>query len=56
MWSTHIWVGLIHEGVEHFHGLPDTHAGTALALEVDASLDVEGDGLFFCCRHMNESE
>ena len=47
-WSTHIWVRLVHEGVEHFHGLPNTHTGATMTLEVDASLDVEGDGLVFC--------
>ncbi len=44
--KTHIWVRLIDEGIEEFDGLPDAHAGTATALEVDTSLDIEGDGLF----------
>jgi hypothetical protein len=48
MRNTYIRVRLIHEGIEQFHGLPDTHAGTATALEVDASLDIEGDSLVFC--------
>lgn len=53
-WSTHIWVGLVHKGVEHLHRLPDTHTGATAALEIDTSLDVEGDGLFFCGRHMKQ--
>ena len=46
--KTYIRVRLIDEGIEHFHGLPDAHAGTATALEVDASLDVERNGLVLC--------
>ena len=52
--KTYIRVRLIHEGIEHLHSLPDTHAGTATALEVDASLDIEGDGLLFCRYHESE--
>jgi hypothetical protein len=46
--EAHIWVGLVNKGVEHLHGLPDTHAGTTAALEVHSSLDVECNSLFFC--------
>lgn len=46
--KTYIRVRLIHEGIELFHRLPDTHAGTTTALEVDASLDIEGNSLLFC--------
>ena len=46
--DAHIWVGLVYKGVEHLHGLPDSHAGTAAVLEVDSSLDVECNSLLFC--------
>ena len=45
--EAHIWVRFVDKSVEHFHGLPDAHAGTAAALEVDSSLDVKFDSLFF---------
>ena len=45
--EAHIWVGFVDKGVEHLHGLPDAHAGTAAALEVDSSLDVKFDSLLF---------
>jgi hypothetical protein len=47
--KTYIWVRLVDDGIEHFHGLPDAHAGMATALEVNASLDVEGNGWFSAC-------
>jgi hypothetical protein len=46
--GTHIWVGLVYKGVEHLHSLPYAHAGTAAALEVDSSLDIECNSLLFC--------
>ena len=46
--EAHIWVRFVYKGVEHLHGLPDAHAGTAAALEVDSSLDVELNSLLFC--------
>lgn len=54
--KAYIWVRLIDEGIEHFHGLPDAHAGTATALEVDASLDIEGNGLVLCRSGIKQSE
>ena len=45
--EAHIWVRFVYKGIEHLHGLPDAHAGTAAALEVDSSLNVKFDSLFF---------
>ena len=53
--EAHIWVRFVDKSVEHFHGLPDAHAGTPAALEVDSSLDVERNSLLFCCGcHVNK--
>ena len=46
--GAHIWVGLVHESVQHLHRLPDPHPGTPPALEVHSSLDVERHSLLFC--------
>src|ERR1700744_5641773 len=50
--ETHVRIGLVHKGVEHFHSFPDAHAGTPAALEVDSSLDVERNSLLLCF-HVN---
>lgn len=45
--KTNIRVGLVDQGVEHFHSFPDAHAGSLLSFEVHARLDIEFDGLLF---------
>lgn len=45
---TDIRIGVIYEGIEHLHSLPDTHAGTLPALEVNARFDVECNRLLLC--------
>ena len=45
MKDTHIWVGVIDEGVEQLNSLPHAHTRPRLPLEVFPCLDVVGHGL-----------
>jgi len=50
MWRqtvTHVRVGVIDQGIEHFDGLPDAHTSSFSAFEVDSGFDVICHCLFF---------
>jgi hypothetical protein len=46
MGRTNVGVRLVNERIQHLHGLPDTHAGAFLGLELDAGLDIKVESLF----------
>lgn len=45
---TDIRIRLVHERIEHFHSLPDTHAGAFPTFEISAGFDIKLYGLLLC--------
>lgn len=46
--GTGIHICVIDQGIEFFHGGPDTHSTTPLLAKVGTCINVEFEGLFLC--------